>query len=539
MPSDAAADDMPDSALDAAPDARARRARRSFGWRSLAMRILLVNLLALAALAGGLIHLESFRTRLIDTRQQELVRQGELLAGVLADADRAGSARAVRTISTARGTRVRLVARDGQLLADNWTSPAVHRFVLADPARAGFRRESAILIDRMVNFVIGKGRLPPLPADPAGTLPPYPEVREAALGSVTRSVARHSPDQLIVLQAAVPLPDGAPPHRVLLLTADASDIIDLVRRERQGAFFVFLGVLAASLALSFFLARTIVLPLRQLAFAAHRVRLGRARDVMVPRLPHRRDEIGALARALADMTAALRQRIDATEAFAADVVHELKNPLASIRSAVEALSRVRDDDARAKLFALLENDVGRIDRLIVDISEASRLDAELSRTRLRPVDAGDLVQRLADAINSTAALPNTVTVRPETAPGRPLLIAADPDRLAQVLNNLVDNAASFSPPGGTVTLGAGRVRQLVEIFVEDEGPGVPPDNRDGIFRRFYSERPGNEDYGRHSGLGLSIASAIVRDMGGDIRVGDRRDGKRGARFVVAVPALSG
>jgi two-component system sensor histidine kinase ChvG len=303
------------------------------------------------------------------------------------------------------------------------------------------------------------------------------------------------------------------------------------------SFLVFLTILGFSLALSLYLARTIVVPLRQLALAAHRVRLGRQRDVVVPRLPHRRDEIGGLARALADMTAALRQRIDATEAFAADVAHELKNPLASIRSAIEALGSVKDAGARDQLFGLIEEDVRRIDRLITDISAASRLDAEMSRARLQAVDLGALVDGLVSAQKAAGALENGVQLSVQLPEKGRAMITADADRLAQVVNNLIDNAVSFSPPGGRIEVAVRRLNHLVELRVEDHGPGVPAEARDAIFERFYSERPHHEDYGKHSGLGLSIARSIVDALDGRIRVEARADGKPGAAFIVLLPAL--
>lgn len=508
---------------------------RYSGWHALGTRILIVNLLALAALAGAFFYLDSYRTRLIDAREQELIRQGEMVAGVLETVSPGDAARSVNAISTTRGTRIRLIGRDGGLLADNWAMPGTHRFVLVDPTTEGFRRDSARLIDRVVDAIIGKKELPPVPDDPAGRLPDYPEIAGAITTGIPQSIARQTPDRLIVLQAAIPVMTGEAPYEALLLTADATDVLELVRRERQGSFFVFLGVLAASLGLSLYLARTIVAPLRQLAFAAHRVRLGRARDVVVPRLPHRRDEIGGLARALADMTAALRQRIDATETFAADVAHELKNPLASIGSAIETLDRVQDADGRQRLFAMIKEDVGRIDRLILDISAASRLEAELSRSRRERVDLNELASRLVEATNSVQPLAHGVRLVADVSGAQPLQVRANMDRLSQVINNLVDNAVSFSPPGGTVRIGTGRTPRLAEIFVEDDGPGVPPEARGNVFTRFYSERPGVEDYGRHSGLGLSIAAAIIEDLGGHVRVEDRPDGREGARFVVAIP----
>jgi len=527
------------NALQERPEARVRTPRFT-SWSSLVTRILFVNLLAVFALAGGILYLDSFRARLVESREAELLRQGETIAYFVRQAGMQDGEAAVAAFSSPRGTRVRLYSPDGLLAADNWRNPEVTRFALVDPAKAGFRRQSAILIDRLVAFLSGQQTFPELTEPAVDRRGIWPEAEAAALDGTARTLARRTPERLVVIQAAVPVMASAPAGPaapVLLLTIDTPDVIDSVRRERETSFFVFLVVLAFSLLLSLYLARTIVVPLRQLALAAHRVRLGRARDVVVPRLPHRRDEIGALAQALADMTAALRQRIDATEAFAADVAHELKNPLASLRSAVEALGSVRAPAARAQLFGLINSDVQRIDRLITDISAASRLDAELSRTRLHPVDVAELASIIVHASQASGPLAENVTLHVESA-GQPALALADADRLGQVINNLVDNAISFSPPGGRVVLSVSETGAQVVLAVEDEGPGVPPEAGDAIFERFYSERPSGEKYGHHSGLGLSIARAIVEALDGSIRVEGRADGRPGARFVVLLPALS-
>lgn len=513
---------------------------RFSGWSSLVTRILVVNLVALVALAGALFYIDSFRARLIETRGQELVQQGEIIAQFLGAQGLEAGAAAIPRISSPRGIRIRLYGADGERLADNWSNPAVTRFELVDPTTEGFRRQSAILIDRVVDFLTGQAERPPYAEPARDTRAFWPEVLAAARTGEPVMRARQTEDRLVVIQAAVPVGPkdaGTAGQAVVLLTVDTPDVIDLVRRERLTTFLVFLAVLGFSLALSLYLARTIVVPLRQLALAAHRVRLGRARDVVVPRLPHRRDEIGGLARALADMTAALRQRIDATEAFAADVAHELKNPLASLRSAVEALGSVRNEAARAQLFAVIEADVRRIDRLITDISAASRLDAELSRTRLQPVDIGRLVSGLVTAQTAAGPLSNDVSIRLDVPGDGSALAAADSDRLAQVVTNLVDNAISFSPVGGRIDVTVRRHAGQVELWVLDEGPGVPAEARDAIFDRFYSERPGHENYGQHSGLGLSIARAIVEALDGRIRAVDRPDGRPGGAFLVTLPAL--
>jgi two-component system sensor histidine kinase ChvG len=284
-----------------------------------------------------------------------------------------------------------------------------------------------------------------------------------------------------------------------------------------------------------FLARTIVRPLRRLAIAAHRVRLGRAREVKVPRLPRRTDEIGLLARAVSDMSQSLRQRIDNIEAFAADVTHELKNPLASLRSAVDGLDRVEDPELRHKLMAIARDDVVRLDRLINDISEAARTDAELLRARFERVDLGPLIEQIVASWETRRETGDAriafARPRKDTA-----VVMGKPDRLARAINAIIDNAVSFSPPGGLVEIAAAHVGDEVRIRIDDEGPGVPPEAREAIFNRFHSVRPEGENFGRHSGLGLAIAQAIVKGHDGEIDVHDRDDAPSGARFTIRIPA---
>jgi two-component system sensor histidine kinase ChvG len=294
------------------------------------------------------------------------------------------------------------------------------------------------------------------------------------------------------------------------------------------------ATIVLSILLSLFLARTIAQPLRHLAHAAHRVRLGRDREVDVPLLPARRDEIGRLARAIHDMSQALRDRIDATEAFAADVTHELKNPLASLRSAVDSLDRVEDAALRRRLLDVVRDDVRRLDRLIVEIAETSRLDAELSRASFEPVDLGKLIEALIPVWEQRGADRGVrlAFARPKSGTA---VVMGDEARLVRLIDNLVDNAISFSPEGGVVEVAAVNAGPQVLISVEDDGPGVEPEAREAIFARFHSVRP-DSDFGRHSGLGLAIARAIAQGHDARIAVEDRHDGRSGARFVIRFPA---
>jgi two-component system sensor histidine kinase ChvG len=317
-------------------------------------------------------------------------------------------------------------------------------------------------------------------------------------------------------------------------SSNARDITQTVRVERFRLGLVLAFTAGLSIFLSLFLARTIVRPLRRLARAAVRVRLGRAREVVVPRLPERRDEIGHLARSLSDMSLALRARIDATEAFAADLAHEIKNPLASLRSAVDSLMAVRDPALQAQLLAVVRDDVLRLDRLISDISEASRLDAQLSRAKFDPVDLSAMLAAMVEQ-RTARGVERDIRLRFDAPIGPMPRVMGEGARLERVFANLIDNAISFSPDGGTVALSLIAAGDMLEARVEDEGPGVPEEAREAIFRRFHTDRPEGEEFGKHSGLGLAIARTIVEGHQGTIGVETREDRMRGARFVVRLP----
>ena len=511
--------------------------RRGLGFGSLRARIFAVNIIAVLVLAIMLLYIDAVRSRLLDERSAELSREASTIASLAESLPPQTRPQALGRLSFTRGSRLRLYGPDGALLADNWRTSDVPRFELDDPATLSWRRRSALFIDRALEGIAGQSPPPPYAEATPDRASQWPEAARAIATGQPVTQLRRAADSSLVLSAAAPLPGGAGTQLpggagVLHLTDSAEDLSEILRAERLTSFWLLVAVTALTLALSFFLARTIVRPLRMLAIAAHRVRLGRSREVVVPRLPERRDEIGALARALSDMSIALRGQIDATEAFAADVAHELKNPLASLRSAVDTLAQVEAPDLRQRLMLVINDDVARIARLITDISDASRLDAELSRSRFELVDAAEMVAGLVEAY-ATAGLPRDLGIRMAPVAG-PLFVQGDPMRLAQALHNLIDNALSFSPPHGVVEVSARRAGNEVLLSVTDQGPGVPPENRGDVFRRFYSERPEAEDFGRHSGLGLSIAASIVTAHGGHVHVTDGAGGK-GACFIIALP----
>lgn len=499
---------------------------------TLVTRILAVNIFALALLAGGFFYLDSYRSRLIDQRVEQSQVQAALIGEAIDAARPADRAALIARLGASTQLRLRLYDPAGRLLDDSWRheSPT---YELRDPATEVWRRHVARFLDRAVDAVVGADSPEDFVEPATDRAAAWPEVREALASGTMQARVRRAPDRTLVVSVASPLPSRG--RGALLTTGNARDITRIVREERLRLGIVLLVVILTSVILSLFLARTIARPLRRLAIAAQRVRLGRSREVQVPRLPSRRDEIGMLARALSDMTQALRQRIDATEAFAADVTHELKNPLASLRSAVDSLDIVQDPELRARLTAIVHDDVRRLDRLITDISEASRVDSELARAKFEFVDLGTMIEGLVKS-REERGIDGGVRIAFARPHRGSAVVLGDGSRLTRVIENLVDNAVSFSPPGGLVQIGATRIDDRVTVWVEDEGPGVPAASREDIFRRFHSVRPEGETFGRHSGLGLAIVKATVEGHQGVVSVRDRDGGASGARFLIDLPA---
>jgi two-component system sensor histidine kinase ChvG len=493
-------------------------------------RILAVNIFALAILAGSLFYLDGFRSRLTASALAEAETAARVAAESLALAHPGERAPLLRRLGAHSRTRLRLFGADGTQRIDSWEG-APPTYELRDPSREPWRKDVARLLDNAFDALVGAPAPPPLAIPESARLEGWSEAAEALRLRTARTALRRAPEGTPFISAAAPLRGGG---EVLLLTRNARDIRRVVRDERLTLGIILLITIVVSVLLSLFLARTIALPLRRLARAAHQVRLGRAREVSVPQLPARRDEIGLLARAVHDMTQALRERIDATEAFAADVTHELKNPLASLRSAVDSLDKVEDPGLRRQLIDVVRNDVARLDRLIVDIAEVSRLDAELSRARFERVDLGQLIETWLPSWEQRAAARGVRLAFARPRAGSAVVLGHQ-SRLGRAIDNLVDNAISFSPADGLVEIAAARVGGEVVLSVEDEGSGVPPEAREAIFTRFHSLRPEGEDFGRHSGLGLAIAKATIEGLDGAIAVEDRRDGRRGARFVISFP----
>jgi len=522
-------------------------------WRPLnsplTRRILAVNLLAPIILVVGLLYLDRYKIGLIRTELAGLTTQAEMIAGAVgegaipdADLDDFGinhdiAQQMVRRLAEPAHVRARLYDQTGDLIGDSRYLLSLRGVIQIEPLPELHRRDWHGRLDgfleEFMSWMPNERDLPPYVEHMHQRVVDYPEAVAALIGRTQATVrSRHHG---IVLSVAVPVQRYKQVVGALLLTADGGNIGRSLFQVRIAIFEVFIVVLLITTMLSLYLAGTIAGPIRRLAMAADYVRHRRGRRLRFPEFPTRNDEIGELAVAFREMTEALWSRMDAIEAFAADVAHEIKNPLTSVRSAVETVARITNPEQQKKLLAIIQDDVERLNRLITDISDASRIDAELSRADMAAVELAKMVETMADVYRTTtedSGLNFAVHI-----PGSDgLAVLGIESRLVQVIRNLIANAISFSPASGTITLSAKRIGTMIRVTIEDEGPGIPEDKLEDIFNRFYTERPSGEKFGTHSGLGLSISKQIIAAHGGTIRAENRtEDGKTGARFVVELP----
>jgi len=539
------------------------------GFSSLSRRIVFLNLLALAALVAAILFLNQSRSSLIDAEVRSLTAQGELIANSIAaqatnvpgtavlrtpqealdleaaadyvaglefpiDPARAGTL--ITYLSASAGPRVRVYDATGNRIVDS-DSAEITR---ADLPPIGQGEPS--LLERIWNSATGWFRRTDLPIyteyDRSEGLN-YEEVAAAITGDMT-TLTRVTEGGELMVTVAVPIQGYQTIQGAVLLTTREGDIDDIIAEERNAILKVFAVAAIVSVLLSFLLAGTIATPLRRLASAADHVRKGVRSRPQIPDFSKRGDEIGDLSLALRDMTSSLFNRIDAIERFAADVSHELKNPLTSLRSAVETLPLAKTKDSKDRLAGIIQHDVKRLDRLISDISDASRLDAELSRRDADPFDLSKLLETLVVLSNESGEGESLLILSIEEAGDDGYVVLGHDIRVTQVLSNLIDNARSFSPPGKDIRISARRDGTDVEVLIDDSGPGIKNENVERIFDRFYTDRPGIEEFGQNSGLGLPISRQIVEAHGGRIWaeniLDDRGDEKvMGARFGVRLP----
>jgi two-component system, OmpR family, sensor histidine kinase ChvG len=552
---------------------------------SLTRRIVVLNLAGLVALLVGFLYLNQFREGLIEARVQSLLIQGEIIAGAIA-----GSATVdTNAITIDPDKLLQMQAGETEGFSDEYLSslefsinpervaPLLRRLVTPTQTRARiFDREGALLLDSRTFYSRGdimRLELPPVPAEDTTSAmertwnsirkmfrrtkrpvreevgpsngKSLTEVQQAFAGKQSSGVRLNARGETIV-SVAVPIQRFRAVQGVLLLSTQEGDIDAIIASERFALLQVFLVAAVVMILLSLLLAGAIAGPVRRLAEAAERVRWGTQSRQEIPDFTNRSDEIGHLSGALRDMTRALYNRIDAIESFAADVAHELKNPLTSLRSAVETLPLARSEDSQKRLMSIIQHDVRRLDRLISDISDASRLDAELARADAEPIDMAHLLQAVVSVANERRQKddpPIRLTIEQHPRGRDSFLVIGHDSRLGQVFNNLIDNARSFSPPDGSVRVTLRRRKAQVEVVVEDDGPGIEPHALDRIFERFYTDRP-EQGFGQNSGLGLSISRQIIEAHRGKIRAENRlgppdengEPRRLGARFVIRLPA---
>lgn len=510
---------------------------------ALTWRILGFNALALIVLTGGVILVQFSGRDLVEERLTGVQQQAAIVASAIADYatdDQSSTLNldAAEPLLSQLIGPTRLRAR--LYLPSSNTAALDTRLLLS---RNIVRKEELPALDtasqiktwlrRIYDGVMGVrpfAELAPY-SEGNGDWHAYQEVVNAFAGQ-TSTAERVDDQNRLVLSVAVPIQRVRAVTGVLFVTTEGGDIDDILRQERFTLIEVFLVAFAVMLVTSLYLASTIAEPVKRLAAAADLVRSGAGGRSDIPNFPERTDEIGDLADSLRSMTGNLYDRIDAIESFAADVAHELKNPLTSLASAVEMFSRSKDEESRARLLQIMRGDIKRIDRLITDISDASRLDAELSREAKEPVALSRL---LATIIDIYRMMDNRKHIEFELRDELPAgaVVQGRDERLGQVFRNLIDNAISFSSDHGKVIVTAGRNDIIARVTVEDEGPGIPPENLESIFQRFYTtERPGDH-FGRNSGLGLSIARQIIEGAGGRVYAENREQG--GARLIVELP----
>ena len=532
----------------ASPDPEARPRRRWWPQGSrLGRLIIALNLLSLAILIGGALTLNEMRRGLVNARIESLITQGEWIARLVDDAATVGepepalqperAATLLQLLHLPRDARVRLFDKSGKLITDSYFVADRVEWAPLPPARRPGEKPKAES---------------PSDAEQRAGRALQAELAIARGGEIVKGRRVTENGEQVI---SVSLPIKRVRATVGVLTLEAGDVDEIIARERASLIPFILIAVGVTLLSSVLLTVLIARPVLRLARAADRVKAARARSLSLPDLARRDDEIGDLSRSLEDMTETLSERMDAIESFAADVAHEIRNPLTSIRSAVETLDLVGDGPARERLMGILKQDVGRLDRLVTDISNASRLDAELSRDAPRAIDLGGLLTDIA-GVYEASARPGEASVALSIEAGEPVIVSGREGPLGQVFRNLIDNARSFSPPGGQVRVTLGRDRGQARVLVEDDGPGIPPDNLETVFERFYTSRPKGSAFGGNSGLGLSIARQIVQAHGGEIHAENRHEtGERpdersarkrerpiksddkivGARFVVVLP----
>ena len=526
---------------------------------SLTARILAINVLALAIVVAGYFYLDRYQSDLFDAKLAGLSREGALIAGAIGERvvpislsvggpisgarkekrrmDHESAKTLLRRLALSPDIRVRLFNTQGELIVDSslLRSAGVQTRELPAPGEEDALSRAAIAVyDWLVEILPPHSRFPRQATPTEDRASDFPEAARALEGETTSAI-RETEEGSLVAVAALPVQPLRRTLGALLISSGAEDVLRSVRDVRFTVLEAFAVALAITILLSLYFARTITTPVRRLAEAAEQVRAGRGRKVSIPDFTARRDEIGGLSRALRGMTQTLWVRMDAIEVFVADVAHEIKNPLSSLRNAVETARRVNDPGQRDKLLDIVAQDVTRLDRLLSEIADASRIDTEMLRAEAKALELGGVLSALVE-MHRHAAEAEHLNLTLDLADERPFMVYAVEDRLVQVFQNLLNNARSFSPPGGEIVIRMTREDDEICIDIDDDGPGVAESLREAIFDRFYTLRPKSEPFGAHSGLGLSISRQIIDAHSGTICCTKRTD-EEGARFTVRLPAV--
>jgi len=523
----------------------------------LTIRIMLVNIFALIFLGVGILYLDQVQKTLMQSRIDELVKDANIMAGALGESATENPDATILLIEPAKNILTRLVGvtnirtryfgLNNELLIDSRDFDS-HQVVVEDimSKKIGIsdfwevvNSKVRILLDKIQK----RDALEEYYEVENEMATDYPEVLEAIDGEVSSRIRRFDKD-LDIITVAVPIQRFRRVLGALMVSVDTKDVYDTVQDIRMNIIQFFCASLIITLLVSLFLAKTIVRPILRLARSADTISLGGKSNI--PDLSFRNDEIGDLSRSIRDMTTVLEKQIDAVANFAADVSHELKNPITSMRSAIETMDYAKTEEDTKKLKAIISDDVKRLDRLITDISDISRLDAEMSHAKMKQLNLTALLETMVNIYLSTQKdnIPNIIMEikkrRFKLRDGNisPYFVRGLDGQLSQVIRNIIDNAISFSKVNSNIWIKMQRRNAMVEIIVEDEGIGIPINKLVNIFDRFYSERPIGEAFGKHSGLGLNICKQVVDAHGGEIYAENRYNKSKnivGARFVVLLP----
>lgn len=533
----------------------------------IALRIIAVNATALLILMLGILYLGQYQSTIISARLQIFESELKLISAALGQSLKTPlsdhttlnpqTQSLIANLAFSANQRVTVLNPKGEWVGDSFDILKTNHQDFFGPTHTS-EYISIQVLRNMAGFVLDlfpqrRNILPLYQEINPNNASIYPDIEGAQNGDIGLSIWKAQENRLF-LTASAPLYHQNQLLGIVLLTRDGQDIKESIHEIWLNILSIFAMTLLFTILLSIYLSGVIVKPLRNLASAAESVRRGQAQASDIPDLSHRHDEIGELSLVIRQMTEALWQRMDSIENFAADVAHELKNPLTSLRSAFDTLSLVKTDSDRAKLQEIIRSDITRMDRLITDIANASKLDAELSREEFKPVNLNILLQHFIDFYGDPMLRDQLKPYRQEhrkfSIDGKIIFLHLSSEeffvsglesRLEQVFHNLLSNALSFSPPGGEVTVKLVPMRRRISILFEDQGPGIPENKLTTIFERFYSERPQHEHFGLHSGLGLSICKHIIEAHGGRIfaeNIKDSAGSVLGARFTIILNKLS-